>query len=150
MTTHKLPDPLAREVYRQLLKGACGYGMWCPTCGGILDCRRAVLLEGDDGTATVCADCYDKAAPSLAADLHVLADGRDLFATPEPAPRTPPLTMPDGTPATQGRCRRCNLRFVWAKRLGGLKGTSCPTCHKPLRRTSRDAWCKTRFLAYRP
>ncbi len=36
-----------------------------------------------------------------------------------------------------GRCRKCNVRYVWQKRTGGtLKGKRCPRCSQQLRATT--------------
>lgn len=35
-----------------------------------------------------------------------------------------------------GRCRKCNIRFIWPRRYGKLSDMNCPQCGIPLRGTT--------------
>jgi hypothetical protein len=91
-----MTDPIFSELERKLtrdsLRYAVGRAIFCPGCGTILDCRRAVELDfyrGNDlaGVKVVCASCYDakmgdgKLEGQLeGTGLTVKAlDGRELF-----------------------------------------------------------------------
>jgi hypothetical protein len=42
---------------------------------------------------------------------------------------------------TQGRCRTCEIRFVWPSRKGLLRGAHCERCGTQLRQTIHFAKC---------
>ena len=44
------------------------------------------------------------------------------------AHRIPPGTVQDYKKEASGRCKTCNSRFIWPKRLGTLKKIQCPFC----------------------
>lgn len=50
--------------------------------------------------------------------------------------RVPPGCPPDYPSERTGRCRKCNIRFIWDKKLGSLKEMQCPHCQTPLSQTT--------------
>jgi hypothetical protein len=83
------------EINREMLKHHVGMALFCPACGTVLDCRRAVEVDmiGPNGAIVSsiirCSTCYDntvagavdkvKAAhPDVTIEIH---DGRELFAS---------------------------------------------------------------------
>jgi hypothetical protein len=38
----------------------------------------------------------------------------------------------------KGKCEKCKTVWVWHKGLGGLKGSFCPACKEPLKRTTSE------------
>ncbi len=50
---------LQLHVTKQLLRYAVSHAIFCPTCGGILDVRRAVLTEGSAQTGIACVSCWE-------------------------------------------------------------------------------------------
>lgn len=50
------------------------------------------------------------------------------------------IRVANGTPATQGKCEKCQMAFTWkAGRGKRLADVRCPNCKGPLARTS-DAY----------
>ena len=43
---------------------------------------------------------------------------------------------PDYPTERTGRCRKCNIRFIWDKKLGRVKDMKCPVCGVPLGQTT--------------
>ena len=62
MSTNPLLSDLNELIQRRLLQSTAGQTMFCPCCGSILDCRRAVLVEDCHGTIIMCSPCYDQRA----------------------------------------------------------------------------------------
>jgi len=50
---------LQLHVTKELLRYAVSQAIFCPTCNGILDVRRAVLTEGSERTGIACASCWE-------------------------------------------------------------------------------------------
>jgi PHP family Zn ribbon phosphoesterase len=47
-----------------------------------------------------------------------------------------PGVSPDYGKTLSGRCRTCNTRFIWPRRLGKLSEMKCPKCGAQLRGTT--------------
>lgn len=47
-----------------------------------------------------------------------------------------PGTSPDYPTERTGRCRKCNIRFIWNQKMGRLKDMTCPKCGRPLQQTT--------------
>jgi uncharacterized paraquat-inducible protein A len=47
-----------------------------------------------------------------------------------------PGGSPDYPKERTGRCRKCNIRFIWDKKLGSLKTMACPYCETQLSQTT--------------
>ncbi len=50
---------LQLHITKQLLRYAVSQAIFCPTCGGILDVRRAVLTEETTRSGIACASCWE-------------------------------------------------------------------------------------------
>ncbi len=50
---------LELHIRKQLLRYAVSQAIFCPTCEGILDVRRAVLTEGSARTGIACVSCCE-------------------------------------------------------------------------------------------
>lgn len=37
---------------------------------------------------------------------------------------------------TQGKCKECKVRHTWPERVRPFKGSECPVCGTPLKRTT--------------
>ena len=76
-------DPLRRRMTIKLLKYAVGRAICCPTCGKVLDYRRAVMISAPHYEAIACASCYDAIDPKVRAEFASLPgreviDGREV------------------------------------------------------------------------
>jgi hypothetical protein len=47
-----------------------------------------------------------------------------------------PGLPPDYPTERTGRCRNCNIRFIWPVKIGSLKNMVCPICYTPLSQTT--------------
>ena len=83
METDLKTDYLRRQLAANLLRYAVQREIFCRSCGAVLDCRRAVLIDGGArGAALCCADCWNQAAGRMRTDFENLevTDGRELAA----------------------------------------------------------------------
>jgi hypothetical protein len=89
---------LEQTLQRNTLKYHCGHTMFCPQCGRILDCKRAVEIDLMEigqlrKSYILCAPCWDDrklAMHDLATQSNgrftlEIQDGRVLFARKQKA-----------------------------------------------------------------
>jgi len=77
-------DGLERTMKRRALEYACGRAITCPSCGHILDRKRAVLLTGKRAAGIACVDCIEKQTINLVEMREAgfeIDDGRELYPT---------------------------------------------------------------------
>lgn len=94
-------DVLTAKVNRELIKYAVMRAIFCPYTGEVLDMRRAVLVQPNHGSASVCTAAFwdahsqtvrdgiqqAKDEGKLPADYEIeILDGRDYY-TPSGRPR---------------------------------------------------------------
>lgn len=76
---------LEHILHRETLNYAVSRAITCPSCGLVLDVRRAVYVDGHVGLrrirAVACGACYDRDAKRLAEVLQPgaeIIDGREM------------------------------------------------------------------------
>jgi hypothetical protein len=81
-------DPIRRELQRESLRGSVQRAIFCPSCGNVLDMRRAVEVSAWKDSdclkvVVVCAKCWDAHLPSrppVPAEIKLeVLDGRELY-----------------------------------------------------------------------
>ena len=80
---------LQLHVRKQLLRYAVSRAIFCPTCKGILDVRRAVLAETSALAVIECASCWEATLEGMRTRLGAASEGRGCDPTPQPPHRTP-------------------------------------------------------------
>lgn len=63
--TSQTENTLKATIDKRLLRHAVGHAIFCPSCGEILDYRRAVLATGPAVSATLCVKCWDRTVERL-------------------------------------------------------------------------------------